>query len=104
MPWCLLRYETGAAIVVRRFPLFAQGRNDIATVSICKKCIYPKPARTHHCSVCNRWVLALCSVNPSSGPLAVALGQNLDLEFGVDAAHITRQTMCLLCRDTWSSG
>ncbi|MBZ3874541.1 putative palmitoyltransferase ZDHHC16 [Sciurus carolinensis] len=30
-----------------------QGRNDIATVSICKKCIYPKPARTHHCSICN---------------------------------------------------
>ncbi|XP_036294647.1 palmitoyltransferase ZDHHC16 isoform X2 [Pipistrellus kuhlii] len=32
-----------------------QGRNDIATVSICKKCIYPKPARTHHCSVCNSY-------------------------------------------------
>ncbi|XP_016075439.1 PREDICTED: probable palmitoyltransferase ZDHHC16 isoform X4 [Miniopterus natalensis] len=36
-----------------------QGRNDIATVSICKKCIYPKPARTHHCSVCNRCVLKM---------------------------------------------
>ncbi|XP_066095806.1 palmitoyltransferase ZDHHC16 isoform X4 [Saccopteryx bilineata] len=34
-----------------------QGRNDIATVSICKKCIYPKPARTHHCSVCNRMLV-----------------------------------------------
>lgn len=44
---------------------FAQGRNDIATVSICKKCIYPKPARTHHCSICNRWVLALPSDNPA---------------------------------------
>ncbi|XP_004838653.1 probable palmitoyltransferase ZDHHC16 isoform X8 [Heterocephalus glaber] len=32
-----------------------QGRNDIATVSICKKCIYPKPARTHHCSICNSY-------------------------------------------------
>uniref|UniRef100_A0A2K5E9Q0 Palmitoyltransferase n=1 Tax=Aotus nancymaae TaxID=37293 RepID=A0A2K5E9Q0_AOTNA len=41
-----------------------QGRNDIAMVSICKKCIYPKPARTHHCSICNRWVLALLSGNP----------------------------------------
>ncbi|XP_077801333.1 palmitoyltransferase ZDHHC16 isoform X16 [Macaca mulatta] len=45
---------------------FGVGRNDIATVSICKKCIYPKPARTHHCSICNRWVLALLSGNPSS--------------------------------------
>ncbi|XP_006527468.1 palmitoyltransferase ZDHHC16 isoform X3 [Mus musculus] len=36
-----------------------QGRNDIATVSICKKCIYPKPARTHHCSICNRCVLKM---------------------------------------------
>uniref|UniRef100_A0A2K6TBJ0 Palmitoyltransferase n=1 Tax=Saimiri boliviensis boliviensis TaxID=39432 RepID=A0A2K6TBJ0_SAIBB len=36
-----------------------QGRNDIAMVSICKKCIYPKPARTHHCSICNRCVLKM---------------------------------------------
>uniref|UniRef100_A0A7N4PIU2 Palmitoyltransferase n=1 Tax=Sarcophilus harrisii TaxID=9305 RepID=A0A7N4PIU2_SARHA len=34
-----------------------QAKTDLATVSICKKCIYPKPARTHHCSICNR-----CSV------------------------------------------
>ncbi|XP_045147483.1 palmitoyltransferase ZDHHC16 isoform X2 [Echinops telfairi] len=34
-----------------------QGRNDIAAVSICKKCIYPKPARTHHCSICNRMLI-----------------------------------------------
>ncbi|XP_076981761.1 palmitoyltransferase ZDHHC16 isoform X4 [Tamandua tetradactyla] len=36
-----------------------QGRNDIAAVSICKKCIYSKPARTHHCSICNRCVLKM---------------------------------------------
>ncbi|XP_028619945.1 palmitoyltransferase ZDHHC16-like isoform X2 [Grammomys surdaster] len=36
-----------------------QGRNDTASVSICKKCIYPKPARTHHCSICNRCVLMM---------------------------------------------
>uniref|UniRef100_A0A8C0DEY3 Palmitoyltransferase n=1 Tax=Balaenoptera musculus TaxID=9771 RepID=A0A8C0DEY3_BALMU len=35
------------------------GRNDITTVSICKKCINPKPARTHHCSICNRCVLKM---------------------------------------------
>ncbi|XP_049812483.1 palmitoyltransferase ZDHHC16B isoform X3 [Schistocerca nitens] len=27
--------------------------------SICKKCIAPKPPRTHHCSVCNRCVLKM---------------------------------------------
>ncbi|XP_049885782.1 palmitoyltransferase ZDHHC16 [Pectinophora gossypiella] len=27
--------------------------------SICKKCIQPKPPRTHHCSVCDRCVLAM---------------------------------------------
>lgn len=26
-------------------------------VSICKKCIAPKPPRTHHCSVCNKCIL-----------------------------------------------
>uniref|UniRef100_A0A8C3WQW4 Palmitoyltransferase n=1 Tax=Catagonus wagneri TaxID=51154 RepID=A0A8C3WQW4_9CETA len=36
-----------------------QGRNDITAVSICKKCINPKPARTHHCSICNRCVLKM---------------------------------------------
>ncbi|XP_028619946.1 palmitoyltransferase ZDHHC16-like isoform X3 [Grammomys surdaster] len=38
---------------------FGVGRNDTASVSICKKCIYPKPARTHHCSICNRCVLMM---------------------------------------------
>ncbi|XP_020852763.1 palmitoyltransferase ZDHHC16 isoform X2 [Phascolarctos cinereus] len=36
-----------------------QAKTDLATVSICKKCIYPKPARTHHCSICNRCVLKM---------------------------------------------
>jgi palmitoyltransferase len=26
-------------------------------VSICKKCLIPKPPRTHHCSICNRCIL-----------------------------------------------
>nr|XP_031842861.1 palmitoyltransferase ZDHHC16A [Nomia melanderi]XP_031842862.1 palmitoyltransferase ZDHHC16A [Nomia melanderi] len=28
-------------------------------VSICKKCIKPKPPRTHHCSACNRCILKM---------------------------------------------
>lgn len=28
-------------------------------VSICKKCIAPKPPRTHHCSVCNKCILKM---------------------------------------------
>uniref|UniRef100_A0A8C8Z5D9 Palmitoyltransferase n=1 Tax=Prolemur simus TaxID=1328070 RepID=A0A8C8Z5D9_PROSS len=56
-----------------------QGRNDIATVSICKKCIYPKPARTHHCSICNRCVLKMdhhCQLLP---PALLKLPTNLCL-------------------------
>ncbi|XP_058043218.1 palmitoyltransferase ZDHHC16 isoform X4 [Ahaetulla prasina] len=34
-------------------------KNDLAAVSICRKCIAPKPARTHHCSICNRCVLKM---------------------------------------------
>ena len=33
---------------------------DIKTIStICKKCIHPKPPRTHHCSVCDRCILKM---------------------------------------------
>lgn len=28
-------------------------------VSICKKCLTPKPTRTHHCSICNKCVLKM---------------------------------------------
>ncbi|XP_064176914.1 palmitoyltransferase ZDHHC16B [Anguilla rostrata] len=32
---------------------------DTPSVSICKKCIIPKPPRTHHCSICNSCVLKM---------------------------------------------
>lgn len=32
---------------------------NIPSVSICKKCITPKPPRTHHCSICNVCVLKM---------------------------------------------
>ncbi|XP_074687177.1 palmitoyltransferase ZDHHC16 isoform X2 [Strix aluco] len=31
-----------------------QTKDDLTGVSVCRKCIAPKPARTHHCSICNR--------------------------------------------------
>ncbi|XP_008320192.1 palmitoyltransferase ZDHHC16A isoform X2 [Cynoglossus semilaevis] len=34
-------------------------KNDSPFVSICKKCIMPKPARTHHCGICNRCILKM---------------------------------------------
>ncbi|XP_018941148.1 palmitoyltransferase ZDHHC16B-like [Cyprinus carpio] len=36
-----------------------QEKSDIPAVTICKKCIVPKPARTHHCSVCSRCILKM---------------------------------------------
>ncbi|KAJ8365350.1 hypothetical protein SKAU_G00141810 [Synaphobranchus kaupii] len=36
-----------------------QVKCDTPSVSICKKCIVPKPARTHHCSICDSCVLKM---------------------------------------------
>ncbi|MEE6486168.1 hypothetical protein FKM82_014532 [Ascaphus truei] len=36
-----------------------QAQTDTPSVSICRKCIAPKPARTHHCSICSRCVLKM---------------------------------------------
>lgn len=36
-----------------------QGVMIAEAASICKKCISPKPPRTHHCSVCDRCVLGM---------------------------------------------
>ncbi|XP_069756394.1 palmitoyltransferase ZDHHC16-like isoform X2 [Narcine bancroftii] len=37
----------------------AEGKSDVPMVSICRKCINPKPPRTHHCSICNRCILKM---------------------------------------------
>lgn len=39
--------------------VLSQGELITEAVSICKKCISPKPPRTHHCSVCNRCILKM---------------------------------------------
>ncbi|KAG7462490.1 hypothetical protein MATL_G00185400 [Megalops atlanticus] len=36
-----------------------QMKTDVPAVSICKKCIIPKPARTHHCGICNTCILKM---------------------------------------------
>uniref|UniRef100_A0A8C7YP10 Palmitoyltransferase n=1 Tax=Oryzias sinensis TaxID=183150 RepID=A0A8C7YP10_9TELE len=36
-----------------------KNQQGVPSVSICKKCIVPKPARTHHCSICNTCVLKM---------------------------------------------
>lgn len=28
-----------------------------STTKVCRKCIFPKPTRSHHCSICNRCIL-----------------------------------------------
>ncbi|XP_069756395.1 palmitoyltransferase ZDHHC16-like isoform X3 [Narcine bancroftii] len=38
---------------------FGVGKSDVPMVSICRKCINPKPPRTHHCSICNRCILKM---------------------------------------------
>ncbi|XP_069610136.1 palmitoyltransferase ZDHHC16 isoform X1 [Ranitomeya imitator] len=36
-----------------------QAQKNIPSVSVCRKCIAPKPARTHHCSICNKCILKM---------------------------------------------
>jgi len=36
-----------------------EGVSLVEAVSMCGKCIAPKPPRTHHCSVCNRCILKM---------------------------------------------
>ncbi|XP_061561744.1 palmitoyltransferase ZDHHC16B isoform X4 [Phycodurus eques] len=52
----------------------------IPSVSICKKCINPKPARTHHCSICNTCVLKMdhhCRILVTTTEHASSLAQQL---------------------------
>ncbi|XP_029609162.1 palmitoyltransferase ZDHHC16A isoform X2 [Salmo trutta] len=43
-------------LLTRRFGAM---KNSIPFVSMCKKCIIPKPARTHHCAICNTCILKM---------------------------------------------
>ncbi|XP_012261316.2 palmitoyltransferase ZDHHC16B isoform X2 [Athalia rosae] len=58
--WLLLNvsfhYYMGVTVCAGYPP---QGELIPEAVSICKKCIKPKPPRTHHCSVCNKCVLKM---------------------------------------------
>ncbi|XP_072725678.1 palmitoyltransferase ZDHHC16 isoform X3 [Ciconia boyciana] len=50
-----------------------QAKDDLTGVSICRKCIAPKPARTHHCSICNRSSLAKQLCGTLQPPLLLLL-------------------------------
>ncbi|XP_071604618.1 palmitoyltransferase ZDHHC16 isoform X6 [Heliangelus exortis] len=41
-----------------------QAKDNLTGVSICRKCIAPKPARTHHCSICNSPQAWGCCLTP----------------------------------------
>ncbi|XP_054708601.1 palmitoyltransferase ZDHHC16-like isoform X2 [Uloborus diversus] len=58
--WILLNvvfYYYMAFVTGPGFP--PQGAMITEAVSICKRCIAPKPPRTHHCIVCNRCILKM---------------------------------------------
>ncbi|CAH0562149.1 unnamed protein product [Brassicogethes aeneus] len=58
--WLLLNISFHYYMAVVTHPGYPpQGELITEAVSICKKCIAPKPPRTHHCSVCNRCILKM---------------------------------------------
>ncbi|XP_060515951.1 palmitoyltransferase ZDHHC16A [Cylas formicarius] len=58
--WLLLNICFHYYMAVFTHPGFPpEGELIAEAVSICKKCIAPKPPRTHHCSVCNRCILKM---------------------------------------------
>nr|CAI5847999.1 unnamed protein product [Callosobruchus analis] len=58
--WLLLNIAFHYYMAVVTHPGFPpEGELITEAVSICKKCIAPKPPRTHHCSVCNRCILKM---------------------------------------------
>lgn len=58
--WILLNISFNYFMACFTHPGFPpEGELISEAVSICKKCIAPKPPRTHHCSVCNRCILKM---------------------------------------------
>ncbi|XP_057655860.1 palmitoyltransferase ZDHHC16B isoform X1 [Diorhabda carinulata] len=58
--WLLLNISFHYYMAVITSPGYPpQGELIPEAVSICKKCISPKPPRTHHCSACNRCILKM---------------------------------------------
>ncbi|KAK6328923.1 hypothetical protein J4Q44_G00009010 [Coregonus suidteri] len=61
---CLVVILTSSILLIAYPPRPPPGypptvKNDIPFVSVCKKCIIPKPARTHHCGNCNTCILKM---------------------------------------------
>lgn len=70
VPWIILHLGCGHWLLVMIVFHYYKGTTTSAghppkekvhvpSVSMCKKCITPKPARTHHCSICNTCILKM---------------------------------------------
>lgn len=57
--WLLVNIVFHYTMAVFTYPGTPPSQNVPEIVSICKKCISPKPPRTHHCSVCGKCILKM---------------------------------------------
>jgi palmitoyltransferase len=57
--WLLMNVVFNFVQGVRVSPGIPDNQKLLSGVTICKKCISPKPPRTHHCSICNRCYLKM---------------------------------------------
>lgn len=57
--WILINVIFHFAQGVRVSPGLPNNKELFIGVTICRKCISPKPSRTHHCSICNRCYLKM---------------------------------------------
>lgn len=55
--WLLLNVSFHYFMAAKTNPGVPPKDQTYNAVSICKKCLIPKPPRTHHCSICNRCIL-----------------------------------------------
>ncbi|XP_055317033.1 palmitoyltransferase ZDHHC16 [Sitodiplosis mosellana] len=57
--WLLINVTFHYFMAVFTSPGYPPDKQLYEAVSICKKCLTPKPTRTHHCSICNRCILKM---------------------------------------------
>lgn len=55
--WLLLNVSFHYVMAAKTNPGTPPKQMTYNAVSICKRCLIPKPPRTHHCSICNKCIL-----------------------------------------------